>query len=220
MWVRVPPQVPNKNNLVQIRLGLLDRADGADNVSVHLFGLVGVGQVVLALKGHIVAVAAHEDQIIALHNHGVDDFLEKSVQQLIVRQLGSAQIHQQLVLGAVRHLGGLEGDIDQILADGAGKHPLEEGKILVPLVLGHDTGALAEFRDDLLIVIDKAAVDFRNIAAIPPQMAADLADFLVVHGLTSLLYEMPGHYSTGVRKNPVQKGSYAIRRMFTSIRTH
>ena len=101
-----------------------------------------------------------------------------------------------------RHLGGLEGDINQILANGTGQHPLEEGKILVPLVFRHNAGALAELRNDLLVVIDKAAIDFRNIAAISAQMAANLADFLIVHGVTSFLYEMPPYYSTGVRKNP------------------
>ena len=124
------------------------------------------------------------------------------MQQLVIPQLGFPQVHEQLMLGAARHLGGLEGDINQILADGAGQHPLEEGKILVPLVFRHNTGALAELRNDLLVVIDKAAIDFRNIAAISAQMAANLADFLVVHGITSFLYEMPSYYSTGVRKNP------------------
>ena len=64
---------------------------------------------------------------------------------------------------------------------------------------------LAKLGDDLLVVVHIAAVNGRDIAAIPPQMPPDLADFLIVHGVTSFLYEMPPYYSTGVRKNPEEK---------------
>ena len=85
------------------------------------------------------------------------------------------------MLRTSRHLGGFEGDINEVLANGTGQHPLEQGKILVPLVFRHDAGALAELCNNFLVVIDKATVNLRNIAAVPPQMPADLADFLIVH---------------------------------------
>ena len=183
-------------HIVEIGLGLLHRADSADEIGIHLLRLVGIRNVVLSLKGHIIAVAANEDQVVSLQSHGIDDLLEEAVEQLVVGELAFPQIHQQLVLrGPLGHLGSLEGQINEVLADRAGQHPLEQGKILVSLVLRHHAGALAELCNDLPVVIDKTAVDFCNIAAVPPQMAADLADFLIVHGATS------------VQKNPKKRRS-------------
>ena len=149
-------------DVVQPALGLLHRADGAQDVGIGLVGVVLLKGIVPGLKGHVIGVIAQQNQVVSLHNHGVDDLLEEAVQQLVIPQLGFPQVHEQLMLGAARHLGGLEGDINQILADGAGQHPLKEGKILVPLVFRHNAGALAELRNDLLVVIDKAAIDFRK----------------------------------------------------------
>ena len=54
-------------------------------------------------------------------------------------------------------------------------------KILIGFVLGHDAGGETELRDDFLIVVDKAAEELGNIAALPAQMASDFADFLIDH---------------------------------------
>lgn len=123
----------SSGHIVQVRLGLLHGADGADEVGIHLFGLIGIGKVVLALKGDIVAVAANQNQVIALQGYGVDDLLEEAVQQLVIPSLDSRRSMSSLCSGLPGHLGGLEGDINQILADGAGQHRLKEGKITCPL---------------------------------------------------------------------------------------
>ena len=62
----------------------------------------------------------------------------------------------------------------------------EDGVILVGLVLRHEAGGLTEVRNDLFIIVDITAIESCNIAAFPLQMAADLSDFLIVHGKSSL----------------------------------
>ena len=174
-------------DVVKIRLGLLDGADGAENEGVGLVGIVRLRIAVLALEGNVVAVAAQQNQVIALDGNGVDDLLAEFPAKRVVRQLGLPQIHEHFMLRGACHLTCLEGDVNEILADGAGKRAAQKGKIFVGLVLRHDAGTLAELGDDLLIVVHIAAVNGRDIAAIPPQMPPDLADFLIVHGFPSLV---------------------------------
>ena len=85
------------------------------------------------------------------------------------------------------HLTCLEGDVNEILADGAGKGAAQKGKIFVGLILRHDAGTLAKLGDDLLIVVHIAAVNGRDIATVPPQMPPDFTDFLIIHGFPSLV---------------------------------
>ena len=81
-------------NIVQIGLGLLHGANGANEVGIHLLGFIGIGQIILSLKGHIIAVTAQQNQVISLHGHGVNDFLEEGMEQLIVFEFGFPQVHQ------------------------------------------------------------------------------------------------------------------------------
>ena len=83
------------------------------------------------------------------------------------------------------NLTGFEGDVNEVAPDGAGQGAPQKGKILVPFVFRHDARGLAEFGDNLLVVVDITAVDGGHIAAVPAQMPPNLADFLINHGLSS-----------------------------------
>ena len=172
-------------DVVQPALGLLHRADGAQDVGIGLVGIVLLKGIVPGLKGHVIGVIAHQNQVIALHNHGVDDLLIEAQAKLVVLQLAGAQIHQQLVLGRRSHLTGFEGDVNEIPPDGTREGSAQKGKILIPLVFRHDARGLPEFGNDFLIVVDITTVNSGHIAAIPAQMATDLADFLINHGYSS-----------------------------------
>ena len=117
----------------------------------------------------------------------LDDFGIELLYQFLVLQAALPQIHQQFMLFTVSHLRGLEADINQILADGAGQAALEQGKVFFSLVFGHKAQALAKACDDFLLPVHIAAADGGHITAIPAQMAPQLADFLIVHGLSSLM---------------------------------
>jgi len=170
-------------HIVQIGLGLLDRTDGANKEGVAFLALILLEGIVLALEGHVIGFTAQQDQVVFIEGHRVDDLLIQLVAKLLVLTAAFPQFHQQLVLRRIRHLSGLEGDVDQILSDGAGEGALEQGKILFAFVLGHNAERLAEFRNDLLVVIDVAAIDIGHITAIPAQVPPELADFLIIHGL-------------------------------------
>ena len=107
-------------DVVQIGLGLLHGADGTQDIGIDLLGLVCLGGIILALKRHVIGIAGGQDQVVSLHSNGIDDLAEEGLQQRFILQLRGAQIHQQLMLLGACHLGSLKGDIDEILADGAG----------------------------------------------------------------------------------------------------
>ena len=163
-------------------LGLLHRAHGAEDVLVGFFGSIRLRFVVLALKGYIIAVAAQQNQEIALQGHGIDDLLQEFLPDFLIFQPAGAQIHQELMLGASRHLSGLEGDINQVSAQGSREHLAQQSKILVRLIFRHDPGALAKLGNNLPVFIHIAAEHRRHIAPVPALSAANLADFLLVHG--------------------------------------
>ena len=169
------------SNIVQVGLCLLHGADGADHEGIAFLTLVLLERIVLALEGHVIGLAAQEDQVIVLEGDGVDDLLVEAPPQLVILQLAVSQVHQQLMLRGACHLGRLKGDVDQILAQTAGQGPLQEGKVLFSFVLRHDAQGLAELGDNLLLAIDVAAIDIRHITAVPAQVPPDLADFLIIH---------------------------------------
>ena len=197
-------------HIMQIGFGLLHRADGADQIGVGFVAVVTLAEIILALKGNVIAVTANQDQVSPLHAHRVNDLLIEGSQQLLILQLALPQIHQQLVLRGICHLRGFEGNINEILSQRAGQGAAQQGKIFVGFILRHHTGGLTEGGDDLLVVIDIAAVQGGDIAPLPAQMAANFADFLINHRENLVFVRfMPVYYSTYFRKNPVQKGRRA-----------
>ena len=174
-------------DVMQIGFRLLHRADRAQKVCIDLFGSILQGRIILALEGYIIAVTSNEDQIIIIESNIFNDLFEKLHTQVIILQLGLTQLHEHFMLRAVGNLGGTEGDIDEILTDGAGKGALEHTKVLFRLALRHHAGALLEGRNDLLLGIDIAAVNSRHIAAIPADSAPDLAYFFRIHSNLLLL---------------------------------
>ena len=85
------------------------------------------------------------------------------------------------MLRAARYLAGLEGQVDEVLAHRAGEHLPQNAKIPIRLIFGHDAGAGTVLGNNLLVVIDIAAIDGSHVAAIPTHMAANFANFLFVH---------------------------------------
>ena len=76
-------------------------------------------------------------------------------------------------------------DINQVFADCAGQGPANQAEIPFRLVFRHDARGLAEFRNNLLVVVYITTVNSGHIAAIPAQMPPDLADFLINHVFSS-----------------------------------
>ena len=98
------------------------------------------------------------------------------------------------------HLTCLEGDVNEILADGAGKGAAQKGKIFVGLILRHDAGTLAKLGDDLLIIVHMAVILLRSRRRCRRISPISLS-FMV---FPRLYVEMRGHYITSKRKNPVK----------------
>ena len=168
-------------HIVQGGFCLLHRADSADEEAVGLVGVVLSKGTILTLKGHIVAVAAHKDQVVSLQNHILDDLLVERSQFFLVFQAAGTKIHEKLMLRTAGNLGGLKAQVNEVFAYAAGKHPAQNGKIFFPLIFRHHAGALAERGNDLFVIVDIAAEDGRHIAPVPAQMPPDLTDFLFVH---------------------------------------
>jgi uncharacterized protein YaiI (UPF0178 family) len=113
------------------------------------------------------------------------------------------------VLRGVRDLLRLEPHIEQIAVDRAREGLLEQGKIGLPVLLGHEAEGLAEGREDLAAVAHVAAADGGDVGAVGSQAAPQLADFFVVHGNscgcivfgTARLYHK--NHAKGKKRRPV-----------------
>ena len=79
------------------------------------------------------------------------------------------------------------GDINEILAYGAGKRPLHHTEIFLRFVFRHHTGTLSKLRNNLLLCIYIATINCCHVAAISAHSAADLTNFSIVHS-TLILY--------------------------------
>ena len=98
-----------------------------------------------------------------------------------------------MVNGRIALLGeSADADVDEILADGAGKNFPQQGIIFIGFILRHHPGGPPELADDLFVVIYIAAVDGGDVALLPADMTAQLADFLIVHGYYSLCKNIAG----------------------------
>ena len=162
-------------------LGQLYRANSAKDKLENLAGI-------LLFKGHIVAVAAQKNQIGIIHGDGFHHLFVKLHPQIPIFKAGAAQLHEQLMLGTVGDLGSLERNVDQMLADCAGKCFTQHGEILVSLIFRHHAGAGAKFRDNFLAAVDIAAINGSHITAVTANMPPDLRNFLYVHISTSHIY--------------------------------
>ena len=168
-------------DVMQRCLGLLHRADGAENISKVLVGIISLEGIVPALEGHIVAVAAQQDHIGGIQIQILHHLLIEGHAGLGLLQLGFAKIHQKLMFLAAGHLSSGEIDLDQILSQRAPKAAAQQGKIFLRLVLRHDADALDKFGNNFLIIIDIAPIQMGHIAAIPTLTATDLTDFFGIH---------------------------------------
>ena len=64
-------------DIVQRRLRLLHRANGTQQICINFAGIICLRGIILTLEGHIIAVAAYQDQVIALQADRFDDlFIE------------------------------------------------------------------------------------------------------------------------------------------------
>ena len=168
----------------QGRFPVLHRADGADQVGEDLIGGVRLQVVVLAAVGHVVGVVGQEDKVVAVvHVQGLDYPLEEGLPGGSILEGRLPQGHQEPVLLAVRHLLGGEYDIHQVFPQGAGNGLFQEPQILLGLLLGHKAHRLVQIGDDLPVRIDIAAVDPADSVLVWPETAAQLADFLLDHGI-------------------------------------
>ena len=168
----------------QGRFPVLHRADGADQVGEDLIGGVWLQVVILAAVGHVVGVVGQENEIVAVaHVQGLDHPLEEGLPGGSILEGGLPQGHQKPVLLAVRYLLGGEHDIHQVFPQGAGNGLFQEPQILLGLLLGHKAHRLIQVGDDLPVRIDIAAVDPADSVLVWPETAAQLADFLLDHGI-------------------------------------
>ena len=80
------------------------------------------------------------------------------------------------------YLRSFKSQVDEVFAQGAAKGAAQDGKVFFRLVFRHHADALLEFGDDLLVIVDVASVDGGDVAPLPANMTAQLADFLIIHG--------------------------------------
>ena len=107
-------------------LGLLDRADAADDVGKLVLRGVVQAAAVLPAIGDVIDLVGQQDNIVGFQREGGGDGLVKSVQGLGILQGGIPQGRKKPVLVAVGHLLGAEGDVNEVAALGSGQNALEE----------------------------------------------------------------------------------------------
>ena len=136
--------------VAELQLARLDRADGAEQVLIHLAALVLPA--VFAGMRHVVTVADQEDQVVLLpHVDAVDDAAIEGLPQPRVAQLALAQGGEKAVLLAVHDLFGGKGDVQQVLAQRARQRLFQQRQILLLLLPGDKSHGLVDLGDDLLV---------------------------------------------------------------------
>ena len=166
--------------VAQPRLALLHRAHRAEDVGEHPVPVLQAGAV-LGLYRHVVGVVGQQQQVAALQVQGLHGLLVKGLAGLPVLQARLPQGHQQFVLLAVHHLLGGEHQVDEMLPQPSGEGFLQQGEVLLRLLLGQHGQGLVQIGDELPPLVDKAPVDaaHRVFLRLPP--AAQLRDLFRIH---------------------------------------
>ena len=159
----------------------LHRADAAKHIAENLAGLLRIPLAVPAAVGHVIGVIGQKDEIVALYLQGSDGLFVKTAAGGGVVKLGAAQRHKQAVLVAVRHLGGSELNIHQVLPQLAGEGLAQRGEEHLPLLLPQHGHGLLKLREDLPPLIHITAIDPGNIAFIGAKPSSQLRDFFFCH---------------------------------------
>ena len=169
----------------QLQRGSLYGADTAHEVLVHRVRPLGKRLVVPALIGHVVGVGGQQNKIVGLaHVHGVDDAPVQRLAGILIPGIRLTDGLQQAVLVAVGHLCGGKLDVEEISAQRAGQSFFHKAQIHLLFLLGHESHGGVNIRNDLLVAVDVAAVDFVDGASVRLEAPAYFVEFFLVHSVS------------------------------------
>ena len=138
--------------------------------------------------GHVIGVPGQENQVAGIQLQCSGHRLVKLAEGFRILRL--PQGSQPPVLFAVRHLLGGKFHVHQVFPHGAGQSPAEEGQQTLPLFLRQYPQGLVKGGGNFLLLVYITSEDVGDAGFFRLQPAAQLADFLFVHGI--LLFRAQG----------------------------
>ena len=164
----------------EVRPSVLHGAHRAEEIVIDRVRSVVI--VVPAPLRHVVHVVAEKDQEVGvLDFKSADDRGEQLFPQFRIREGGTAELGQELVLFTVRRVRGRERDGDEILPEASAQGPLEDGEIFFLFgVRQHPEGDLRA-GDNVFRGVHITAVDLPYGGLLRVEAASDFVQFFLIH---------------------------------------